>query len=85
MPVYNKEPLITHRSSGEDFLYVFKPGRHGPDAPPLHPAMHSLPLRSASAPGGWRATRLPNVHQQWLRPGEGGADCAESPPQRQAR
>jgi hypothetical protein len=39
-------------SAGEDFLYVFKPGRHGPDAPPLHPAMRSLPLRSASAPGG---------------------------------
>ena len=44
---------------GEDFLYSFsfKPGRHGPDAPPLAPAMRSLPLRSASAPGGWRATR----------------------------
>ncbi|MGH3479542.1 MAG: hypothetical protein ACRDSG_02050 [Pseudonocardiaceae bacterium] len=41
---------------GENFLYVFKPGRYGPDAPPLHPAMRSLPLRSASAPGGWRAT-----------------------------
>jgi hypothetical protein len=26
----------------EDFLYVFKPGRHGPDAPPL--------LRPALAP-----------------------------------
>ena len=43
---------------GENFLYVFKPGRVGPDAPPLHPAMRSLPLRSASAPGGWRATWL---------------------------
>ena len=42
---------------GEDFLYVFEPGRHGPDAPPLPPAMRSLPLRSASAPGGWRATQ----------------------------
>jgi hypothetical protein len=42
--------------TGEDFLYVFKPGRHGPDAPPLAPATRSLPLRSASAPGGWRAT-----------------------------
>ncbi len=43
--------------AGEDFLYVFKPGRHGPDAPPLAPAMRSLPLRSASAPGGSRVTR----------------------------
>jgi hypothetical protein len=32
-------------------------GPNGPDAPPLAPAMRSLPLRSASAPGGWRATR----------------------------
>jgi hypothetical protein len=32
-------------------------GLNGPDAPPLAPAMRSLPLRSASAPGGWRATR----------------------------
>jgi hypothetical protein len=32
-----------------------RPGR----ASPLHPAMRSLPLRFASAPGGWRATRWP--------------------------
>jgi hypothetical protein len=25
------------------------------------------------------------MNQQWLRPGEAGADCAESPPQRLAR
>ena len=42
----------------KDFLYVFKPGRDGPDAPPLHPAMRSLPLRSVSVPGGWRVTRV---------------------------
>ncbi len=61
----------------EDFLYVFKPGRHGPDAPPLHPAMRSLPLCSASAPGGSRATQS---CARWLRPGGGAAHCAEPPP-----
>jgi len=66
-------------SGGDNFLYDFKPGRHGPDAPPLHPAMRSLPLRE-------RAGRLardkvgPVEDLQWLRPGEGGAHCAEPPP-----
>ncbi|MDT7597596.1 MAG: hypothetical protein QOJ06_3142, partial [Pseudonocardiales bacterium] len=41
----------------EDFLYVFRPGRHGPDALPLHPASARSRWRSATAPGGWRATR----------------------------
>jgi hypothetical protein len=33
---------------GEDFLCVFKPGRHGSDAPPLHPASarRELPLQT---------------------------------------
>jgi hypothetical protein len=30
---------------GENFLYVFKPGRHGPDAPPLAPASARSRLR----------------------------------------
>jgi len=42
---------------GEDFLYGFKPGRHGPDAPPLAPASARCRWRSAGAPGGWRVTR----------------------------
>ena len=50
-PIYRSRHA-NHILVGEDFLYGFKPGRHGPDAPPLHPAMRSLPLRSASAPGG---------------------------------
>jgi hypothetical protein len=38
-------------SGGDDFLYGFKPGRHGPDAPPLAPAS----ARSRSAPRARRA------------------------------
>lgn len=70
------------RVARDELSYVFKPCRHGQDAPLLHPAMRSLPLRSASAPGGSRATRGRGevVVVQWLRPGEGGAHCAESPP-----
>ncbi len=68
---------------GEDFLYVFKPGRHGPDAPPLAPAY----ARSRFAPRARRAAgaRHGVVVVLWLCPGEGGAHCAEPPPQRQAR
>jgi hypothetical protein len=32
-------------SGGDDFLYGFKPGRHGPDAPPLPPASARSRLR----------------------------------------
>jgi hypothetical protein len=65
-------------SAGEDFLYVFKPGRHGPDAPPLAPAS----ARSRSAPRARRAAgaRHEVVVLPWLRPREGGAHCAEPPP-----
>jgi hypothetical protein len=44
------------------------------------PAMRSLPLRSASAPGGWRATRGPGSNPPVVTPGQGGAHCAEPPP-----
>jgi len=44
-------PFSDRRSVGDDFLYVFKPGRHGPDAPPLAPAS----ARSRSAPRARRA------------------------------
>jgi hypothetical protein len=43
----------------------------------------SLPLRSASAPGGSRATRV--VVVQWLRPGRGRRGLCGAAPQRQAR
>jgi hypothetical protein len=42
---------ISDISGREDFLYVFKPGRHGPDAPPLA----SASARSRSAPRARRA------------------------------
>jgi hypothetical protein len=61
---------------GEDFLCVFKPGRHGLDAPPLAPA--SAHSRSASAPGGWRATGV--VVLPWLRPGEEAPIMRSHPP-----
>ena len=49
-------PIIRSRTTAgpalcENFLYVFKPGRHGPDAPPLAPAS----ARSRSAPRARRA------------------------------
>jgi len=37
--------LCLHRAVGDDFLYDFKPGRHGPDAPPLAPASARSRLR----------------------------------------
>jgi len=45
---------------GEDFLYGVKPGRYGPDAPPLHPAYALAPalLRElASCSNGARSCR----------------------------
>jgi hypothetical protein len=33
-----REATGSRGSVGDDFLYGFKPGRHGPDAPPLAPA-----------------------------------------------
>ncbi len=57
-PVCHQSIGVRHtrpRVARQDFSLV-KSGRHDPDAPPLHPAMRSLPLRSASAPDGWRAT-----------------------------
>jgi len=42
--VSDNPPGIT---GGEDFLYVFKPGRHGPNAPPLHPGLNGVPQQLA--------------------------------------
>ncbi len=67
----------------QSFFSVVKPGRHGPDAPPLAPAS----ARYRSAPRARRAAgaRHEVVIVPWLPPGQGGAHCAEPPPQRQAR
>jgi hypothetical protein len=53
---------------GENFLYVFKPGRHGPGRAAAISGQRSLPLRSASAPGGSRVTR---VSKAWVEPAVG--------------
>lgn len=40
----SEEPFtLTLLRIGEDFLYGVKPGRYGPDAPPLHPAYALAP------------------------------------------
>jgi len=71
---------------GDKFLYGkipygFKPGRHGPDAPPPTPTLRSLPLHSASAPGAKRVQQvMATLIIQWLGPGEGSARvCGASP------
>jgi hypothetical protein len=81
LPVYIEAQIRGDNSGNpgvEDFLYVFKPGRHGPDAPPRAPAC----ARSRSAPRARRAAgaRHGLWSLLWLRPGEGGAHCAEPPP-----
>jgi hypothetical protein len=52
------QPCRVWATVGENFLYVFKPGRHGPDAPPLHPvglenSMQRPDLRSSCADRSW--------------------------------
>jgi len=42
---------------GENFLYVFKPGLTARTRRRDLSGLRSLPLRSARAPGGWRASR----------------------------
>ena len=68
----------------EDFLYGFKPGRHGPDAPPLAPAS----ARSRFAPRARRAAGArhgrPGRNLQWLL-WDREARIVRSRPQRQAR
>jgi hypothetical protein len=72
------------RTSGGDD--GFKPGRYGPDAPPLAPASARPRLRLRERAGRLaRDTVGPLWISSWLRPGEGGADCAEPSPQRPAR
>ena len=85
--VYRAADSHRFRHSGlENFLYGFKPGRHGPGR-----AAACSGYALAPAPLRERAGRLardtvgPAVDVQCLRPGEGGAHCAEPPPQRQAR
>jgi hypothetical protein len=67
------------------FLYVLKPGRHGPDAPPLHPAS----ARSRSAPRARRAARArhasPDVEVVAVASGRGRHGSCGVAPQRQAR
>jgi hypothetical protein len=62
----------------QSFFSVVKPGRHGPDAPPLAPAC----ARCRFAPRARRAAgaRHGVVVVPWLGPREGSAHCAEPPP-----
>jgi hypothetical protein len=67
--------------AGEDFLYVFKPGRHGPDAPPLAPAS----ARFRCAPRARRAAGArhgrPDVTPAVVASGRGRrALCGAAPP-----
>ena len=57
-------PVLTI-SGGDNFLYGFKPGRHGPDAPPLHPASARSRLRLRERAG--RLARDEGVNPRDMR------------------
>ncbi|MCA1603972.1 MAG: hypothetical protein LC775_00455 [Acidobacteria bacterium] len=77
-----RPPLAT---PGEDFLYVFKPGLAARDAPPLTSGYALAPASLRERAGRLARDKLTRSWTlQWLRPGKGGAHCAEPPPQRQA-
>jgi hypothetical protein len=76
----------TGHARGSEFLLLGQAGPTRPGRAAAASGQRSLPLRSASAPDGWRARRWTwSWTSSWLRPGQEGADCAEPPPQRQAR
>jgi hypothetical protein len=76
----SRNPDCSSVFGGEGFQYVFKPGRHGPDAPPLHPAS----ARSRFAPRARRATRARHgvCGCAVVASGRGSAHYAEPLPQR---
>ena len=80
MPASQRSQTTWIFRAGENFLYDFKPGRRGPDAPPLlRPALAPALLRERAGRLA-RDTAARMWTLAWLRPGQEGANCAEPPP-----